>query len=97
MWTKLKSININGAGIYRVKFDLKDATGGYTAKARVYKNGSPIGTERTNTTTTYTTFTEDLSFSVGDTCELWALGTTSSATIRNFRLYISEMPSAAID
>lgn len=74
----------------RIKFDLKDS-GAFNATGRIYKNGAPFGTLRTNNTASYVTYSEDLSFSDGDTIELWAgEADTGTASVRNFRVYGTE-------
>lgn len=79
---------VAGAGTYRIKFDLKRS--GDEAYAMVYRNGSPVGTERSGGVT-YATFSEDISgWSAGDLCQLYvkkAGGAT--AYVQNFRIYVS--------
>jgi len=60
----------------------------YTAYARIYRNGSPYGTVRSNSTTIPQLFTEDLPFNNGDLVQLyvWGIG-GHSAIIANFRLF----------
>jgi hypothetical protein len=84
-----KSIQVIFTGTYRIKFDLKCAfqTTGY---GRIYKNGVAVGTERTNPTTGYTTFSEDLTFNEKDYIQLYIKGgggKNNKAFIQNFRLY----------
>jgi hypothetical protein len=85
---KLKEIVVASGGNIRVKFDLKSA-GTYTVYGQIYKNGAAFGTLRTKSDPAYTTYSEDLSFSAGDTVELWARTTepTCAAFVRNFQLY----------
>jgi len=86
----VKSIRIHADGIYRVSFDIKMYNTG-TSYGKIYKNGVAYGTERSNATSTYVTFTEDLSFSAGDTVELWRYNSGGGGTyVRNFRLYAVE-------
>jgi len=85
-YTKVKEIKMFLAGEYRVKFDLKSGQGG--VYGRIYKNGSPFGTERNTTSKTYVTFSEDLIFDEGDLCQLY--GYTNNNVyghweVRNFR------------
>jgi len=86
-WLKKKEIQIASGGIIRVSFDLKANLGG-TAYGRIYKNDEAYGTERTDTTQNWHTFTEDLEFETSDTIQLW--GKTSNGSyeyrVRNFQL-----------
>jgi len=73
-YVKLKTITFPDglAGNYRVKFDIRVTYDG-TGYGRIYKNGSPVGTEQTTTSTVFGTRTEDFSVDLepGDTLELW--------------------------
>lgn len=61
------SAYINCGGALRVSFELRTTNSNATAYARIYKNGSPIGIERSTTSQTNVTFTEDISgFIPGD-------------------------------
>jgi hypothetical protein len=90
-YTKLKEFVINGSGSVFVSFDLK--ANGATGYARIYKNGVAVGTERSKTADTYTTYTETISGLVsGDLVQLYAKRSgVVQATVRNFRLYASLM------
>jgi len=102
-YVKMKSIVFYpegpiGKAELRIKFDLK-ATSGETASGRIYRNGVAIGTERSTTSTTYVTYTEDIKgWKIGDTIELWAKsypGTYApGATVRNFRVYADIVKAA---
>lgn len=73
----------------RILFDLKDSDGVYASYGQIYKNGSPVGTQRTRVASSYQTFTEDISFEEGDTLELyiWRIATgTHTAYAKNFRV-----------
>lgn len=95
-YTKKYTITLNtlvlSPSTLRIKFDLRaGATGAWLAKAKIYKNGAPVGIERTNATESYQTFSEDLSFAQGDDLELWVTkGTAAAAVTRNFRVYGDE-------
>lgn len=96
VYVKVKSITIPSfydSGSFRVKFDLRTGVTDYVAYARIYKNGSAYGTQRTNPSTSYQTFSEDLSFTGGDTIELWIHGVhwSANAYARNFRVYASDV------
>lgn len=61
--TKKKEIKVNRAmkGTIRIYFELKTNNATYgVAQGQIYKNGSPIGTLRQTSSTTYIPFTEDL-------------------------------------
>ncbi len=94
-YVKLKTITL-GTNVYiygrtlRIKFDLKTSDPDFgISYAKIYKNGSPLGTERTNITDIYTTFSEDLGvFGSLSTIELWAKTNNASyiTLVQNFRV-----------
>jgi hypothetical protein len=89
-YEKIKAIFNGVKGCWRVKFDLRTTNAASAAYGRIYRNGSPYGTEQTTTSTTYVTFSEDLIFTIGDSIELYIHTATSGAywaVTRNFRLY----------
>lgn len=91
-WHKEKTITINTLyptpSTLRIKFDLYGIAGNKTGKGRIYKNGAPVGTERTRINEVWETFSEDLEFAQGDTLELWLwTELTYGAQIRNFRVH----------
>lgn len=92
-WVKKKEIQVNRAGTLRIKFDLRTNSGTQTAKGRVYRNGVAVGTERTTSSTTYVTFTEDISgWSAGDLVQLYIdLDGAGGADVytRNFQIYVA--------
>jgi len=86
-YTKKKEIEFNEInGIIRVSFDFRNPQG-FPSLARVYKNGSPIGTIRT-AIAGYVTYTQDFSVATGDLIQLYLNASTAgwNATARNFRL-----------
>ena len=91
-YTLYKRIAINTFGKVRISFDLYGgpaSTSPHTGYGRIYRNGSPYGTERATDSTTYVTFTEDLFFEPGDVIELYAHCSISGSThayVRNFRV-----------
>jgi len=86
--TRLKEIFSAVTGVWRVRFDLRSSSSAYTAYGAIYRNGSPHGASRSTTSTTYVTFTEDLSFTTGDRIQLYgAVSSGGTAYVRNFRLY----------
>ncbi len=91
-WTKKKEItnHMSGINTIRVKFDLYGGNVTFPALAKIYKNGVAYGTQRSRTTTSYYTYSEDLSFAYGDKIQLYvykASGTSPALKVRNFRLY----------
>lgn len=98
VYTKSKEIAVGFfGGTIRVKFDAAEATSSSgNCKARIYKNGVAFGTEQTITAvySSFNTFTEDLVFGAGDTCELWvtAPSTLHNVYTRNFRLCAASEP-----
>lgn len=90
-YIKVRELIVPHGGTIRIKFDLYTDDAGVTAYGRIYRNGVAVGTERSTTSTSAVTFSEDLSgWSRGDTLELWIKqGTNNSEYIRggNVRLY----------
>jgi hypothetical protein len=71
----------------RIYFELASGVSGIKAYAQIWRNGSPYGTERTRTLTTFYGYTEDLEFSEGDYIQLYAkCDTDGAAVVRNFRI-----------
>jgi len=85
-YTKLMSCVVGVDGIYRVVFNLATTNAGATAYGRVYKNGVAYGTERSNNTTGGgVQYSEDLSFSGGDSIEIYGkISATYAATVSGF-------------
>ena len=55
---------------------------------RIFKNGSPYGTERMHEGNYYVEYSEDLSFLANDECQLYLKrGSGSIVQCRNFRVY----------
>lgn len=78
--TLIRRVTMLMAGVIRVSFSLK-TNGGSTAYGQLYKNGSPIGTLRSNTTTTEVTYTEDVSVAVNDKIEVWGYVASSGLSM----------------
>lgn len=79
---------IKDGGKLRIKFDLATNSAGQSAYGRIYKNGVAVGTERTSTIETYTTYSEDIEFKANDKIQLYIKATSGFlAKIRNFRIY----------
>ena len=93
-YTKVKETQVNYTGdtgqiVLRIKFDLKSGAAGYSVHAQIYKNGVPIGTERVTNSSTYVTFSEDISNWVdGDLIQLYYRDPSIYGVyIINFRVY----------
>ena len=91
---KDKEIRINRGGTLRIKFSLRRDGGGSagTCYARIYKNGSGVGTERSNSTITFEEHSEDIAdWSPGDLVQLqvWVGGAGVISGIKEFRIYAS--------
>ncbi len=89
-WTRYKEIYVGASGNITVSFDIKNQNPGYGGiQARIYVNGSPVGTQRTSTSSSYQTYTENIPFSAGDLVQLYINDTNIGFSIRNFRLKCS--------
>ena len=79
-----------GGSEFRIKFDLRTNNVTSAAYGRIYRNGSPVGTERSTTNTSYVNYSEDISgWSAGDLIQLYTkAGTFGFAVyVRNYRVY----------
>jgi hypothetical protein len=100
-YTKKKEITIGATGSIRVKFELESSTSLYFAYGKVYKNGSPIGTERS--TKGVEIFSEDFSGIIPtDKIQLYIHnyndgGSGNTARCRNFRIYYDFVASPTVD
>jgi hypothetical protein len=71
----------------RIYFELASGVTGINAYAQIWRNGSPYGTGRQRSFTTFVSYTEDLEFSEGDYIQIYAkCDTDGSARVRNFRI-----------
>ena len=90
-YTKLKTFTL---GAYlkpnrtlRLKFDLKATSN--TSYATIYRNGSPVGTERITSSVSYVTYSEDISgWNPSDAIELYVKSSDAgnTASVQNFRI-----------
>lgn len=91
-YTKRKTITIDSLypdpSTIRISFDMRISFNPDVAYGKIYKNGVAAGIERVNDTTSYVTYTQDISFAEGDTLELWAYTTigNNSVIVKNFRI-----------
>ena len=94
-YTKLKEIEVHRvAGVFTIKFSHEYSQSGSptTAYARIYVNGSPVGTERsTSSAGGYTLYTENITVVQGDLVQLYAKlddpVTNNFSNVKEFRFY----------
>ena len=102
-----KKIRFNNGfiGQFRAYFDLKYVHyvgAGNTAYGKVYKNGSPIGTEKSTTSTTYVTMSDNITTDLapGDEIQLYIRTNDYShedeAFVRNFRIAYDNNPTVTV-
>ena len=99
-YTKYKEFTANRAGTYRIKFSIKgDIAPNVTTYGRIYKGGVAYGTERSVPDDTWTEFSEDLAFVVGDKIQLYCREASlpSGGAVKACRLYISNPFPVSID
>lgn len=88
-YTQLELWNVYKAGTYRITLFLDGVSSSSALYARIYRNGAAYGTQRT-VTNIDASYSEDLTFSVGDTIEIWGRrGSSSIAGIVSARVSIS--------
>lgn len=95
-YVKAKTITLTGLNFksgqtqLQIQFQLYVIGASETGYAKIYRNGSPVGTERSITYGGgWATFTENLTFVNGDTIELWhhaTLGGANYSQVQNFRV-----------
>jgi len=91
-YTKTHELITGFAGPLRIKFDLKSSNGADQVSGRIYLNGIAVGTERTTTSGTYVTYSEDILVSSGDLIQVYCKQTsgTALAYVTNLRIYSAE-------
>ena len=100
-YVKLKEITLGtlvGSGSdFRIKFDLKSSHT-IAVYGKIYINGTPVGTERIRTDTTYETFSEDFTdLEPGDLIQLYVhRGASTTAYVQNFQLYVAPIDSTIL-
>jgi len=93
VYAKVKEIKVTAGTLTncRIKFDLASGGTPNFVKAKIYKNGTAIGTERTSTSSSYATYSEDftIDFTTNDLIQIYAYTDNPSypAHVRNFRIY----------
>ena len=78
---KKYEIQIMVSGGVRVSFDMRTGAKDYIAYGQIYINGVPVGVERSTSSQSYTTFTEDIMVSAGDRLQLWVKASSSNVMI----------------
>jgi hypothetical protein len=86
-YTKMKEDSMIAPGAYTISFDMK-INGVDTAYGRIYINGVAVGTEQSTTSSSYVTFTENISVKTGDLVQIYSRASITLRTvyIRNFRM-----------
>lgn len=69
------------SGIVSVSFDYASSSNAST-NARIYVNGSAVGTNRSDNTGTFATFTQDITVVAGDLLQIYGNGDGSSTTAK---------------
>ena len=85
-----KSATLYFGGTVRIKFDIKSSHNGHSFCGKIYRGGSPVGTEFCTTSTTYSTKSEDISgWSPADVIGLYNKSEAGyTGSMRNFRIYV---------
>lgn len=90
VYTKVKEITLIGSGELTISFDLATDNGGSgdSSAGRIYRNGVAIGTERHTNTTSFVTYTEEISgWSNGDKIQIYCKTNDIRYKIKNFIIY----------
>lgn len=94
-FVKAKEILIKASWTYRISFGLWCSS--TTWYATIYKNGVSFGTARSTTSTSAVTFTEDLTFTAWDLCQLYYNAPWAPNTIvNNFSVNVTIIPNSII-
>lgn len=89
-YEKVKELEIGASGTIKVSF--QGGNGGANCKARIYINGTAVGTEK-SLTTSYAEYTENsLSVNAGDLVQLYLKTYQSHSYVKEFRILISQQP-----
>ena len=90
---KLKETRIWRSGEYRINFWMRSRTEGIRVRGRIYRNGTPIGTERSTTSLEWFDWTEDIhGWESGDFVQIYARSPSSAhqVEVKNLRLFVHE-------
>ena len=83
---KVHELVVPRKGTYRCEWEMASVLAG-VARSRIYKNGVATGVEKTTTSTSYVTQTDDLPFEAGDLVELYIQSAASdNCIVKNFKL-----------
>jgi len=88
----MKAITVSKGATYRIVYDLKGGNSTYPVEARliinINENLTPVGIKRTSTSSSYVTYSEDITLSDGDKICIYGIYNSTSyrPTVRNFRL-----------
>lgn len=97
-WRRRGSFRLDRGGSLRISFDLRVNNTSYTAYGIIYRNGAPIGTQRSTTSTELVTFTEDIGgWEAGDTVDFYYRGSASSTSMQmtNMRIQVARIYTLA--
>lgn len=103
-YEKVKEISVGKGGVITVSFRLATAAPGsltYAAVGRIYVNGVAIGTERTTTSSSFVTYTEDITINAGDLVQLYiklnlANNAESPAKTDSFKIFVAKPTTSNI-
>jgi len=94
-YTKVKDIEVRRGGSVRVDFDCKDNQGASNSKCQIYVNGVAAGTERTPSSATYVTYSQEISVAAYDNVQLYYKNPSGDGGAmvyaRNFRIYYTQV------
>lgn len=90
--TKLKEALTGNGGTLRIKFDMAAGGSGHSAGGRIYRNGEAVGTLRGTSSTSFVTYSEDISgWSAGDLIQIYGSGTYQyGGKIKNFNICVDK-------
>ncbi|RLC34486.1 MAG: hypothetical protein DRZ76_02595 [Candidatus Nealsonbacteria bacterium] len=86
-YTLIKELEVLESGTYRISWEMRSDGAGENSYAKIYKNGVAFGSEQVVSNASYVTKAENLTFSKGDSIELWVHVTYGSERcyIKNFK------------
>lgn len=91
IFVKVKEIQMVIGGSIRVAFDLKSYSGSTTCSGQIYVNYIAVGTLRTTTSTSYSTYTEDITVKPGDFVQVFIKTTANFGYVENLRIYYDKV------
>lgn len=100
-YSMVKEIRVPRPGTYRIKFDMINDAGGYDPFARIYRNGVAVGTEQTETSTSYATKSEDIAgWAANDLLQLYVTNKNDGSTagkVKNLKVYEAVTATATVN